>query len=315
LREAWARLAVIEAGLGSPSSKPGSARRDRYLAGLPRPSARRAAVRIRDHVRDARCEQGYRVTLRASVLGFAGAAPLGGACPSYVIRGGERTVLLDCGPGALERLWREHLLAVLDAVVISHMHADHILDLLLMSGELGRGKLRAERPALYVPTGGLEVLARLDSVFSDVPPGESRFEQTFATFEYGPEDRLAIGGLELSFAPTAHRGLCCAVRVTDGQAVVVYGADGAPSEALEQLASGADLLILEATYEDDVEAAAAQGHMTALQAGELAARAGVDRLALTHLLPGNHQRLRAIAADAFGGPIELAREGLTFELA
>jgi ribonuclease BN (tRNA processing enzyme) len=223
-------------------------------------------------------------------------------------------VLLDCGPGALERLWREHLLAELDAIVISHMHADHILDLLPMSGELGASKLKAGGPALYVPAGGVDVLARLDSVFADETPATSRFEQAFAIFEYEPDDRLAIGALQLSFAPTAHRGLCCAARVTDGQAVVVYGADGAPSEALERLATGADLLILEATYEDDLDTAAAQGHMTASQAGELAARAGVGHLVLTHLLPGSGERLRALAADAFDGPIELAREGLTFEL-
>jgi ribonuclease BN (tRNA processing enzyme) len=223
-------------------------------------------------------------------------------------------VLLDCGPGALERLWREHLLAEIGAVVISHMHADHVLDLVPMSGEVGRSKLMARRPELYVPAGGLEVLARLDSAFSEPTRAASRFEQAFASFEYEPEDRLAIGGLQLSFARTAHRGLCCAVRVTDGRAAVVYGADGAPSEGLERLATGADLLILEATYEDDAEAAAAQGHMTALQAGELAARAGAGHLVLTHLLPGRRERLLALAAEAFDGPIELAREGLSFEL-
>jgi ribonuclease BN (tRNA processing enzyme) len=254
------------------------------------------------------------VTLRASVVGFAGAAPLGGACPCYVVRGGERTVLLDCGPGALERLWRERLLAEIDAILISHMHVDHVLDLLPMSGELVRSELKAG-PALYVPSGGLEVLARLDSAFSDTAQTAGRFEEAFGTFEYEPEDRLVIGGLQLTFAPTAHRGLCCAVRLTDGHAAVVYGADGAPSEALERLASGADLLILEATYEDDADTAAAQGHMTASQAGGLAARAGAGHLVLTHLLPGRHERLRALAADAFDGPIALAREGLTFELA
>jgi ribonuclease BN (tRNA processing enzyme) len=55
--------------------------------------------------------------------------------------------------------------------------------------------------------------------------------------------------------------------------------------------------------------------MTALQAGELAARAGAAQLVLTHLLPGSHERLRALAAHAFDGPIALAQEGLTFELA
>jgi ribonuclease BN (tRNA processing enzyme) len=255
------------------------------------------------------------VTLSATILGFAGAAPLAGACPSYLVTDGETTLLLDCGPGALERLWQRELLGRLDAIVISHMHADHILDLLLMGGELGSSGLKQPPPALHVPTGGTEVLRRLDAVFSDSSAQASRFEQAFALSEYGPEDRLAIGGLQVSFAPTAHRGLCCAARVSDGRAALVYGADGAPSEAVERLARDADLLILEATYADDVRAASEQGHMTAAQAGELAARAGARRLVLTHLLPGAGEVLRALAADVYDGPVELARDGLTCELA
>jgi ribonuclease BN (tRNA processing enzyme) len=254
------------------------------------------------------------MTLRVTVLGFAGAAPLAGACPSYLVTDDETTLLLDCGSGALERLWRAGLLGDLDAIVISHMHADHILDLLLIGGELGSSMLKEPAPALHVPTGGTEVLRRLDRVFSDADARTSRFEQAFVLSEYGPEDRLAIGGLELSFAATAHRGLCCAARVSNGRAAVVYGADGAPSEAVERLAAGADLVILEATYADDVRAAAEQGHSTATQAGELAARAGARRLLLTHLLPDGGEELRALAAAAFAGPVELAREGLTYEL-
>ena len=254
------------------------------------------------------------MALRVTVLGFSGAAPLVGACPAYLVAGGERTVLLDCGPGALERLWRAGVLGELDAIVISHMHADHILDLLLMAGESGRSMLKEPVPALYVPTGGTDVLTKLDAVFSSDSPRDSRFDQAFTVSEYAPSDRLDIGGLVLSFAPTAHRGLCCAARVSDGQVSVVYGADGAPTDAVAQLASGTDLLILEATYADAARLAAEQGHMTAPQAGELATRAGAARLVLTHLLPGDPEALRALAARTFEGPVEVAREGLTYEL-
>jgi len=254
--------------------------------------------------------------LRVTVLGFAGAAPLEGACSSYVVTDADATVLLDCGPGTLERLWRMELLERLDAVVISHMHADHVLDLVLMAGELCRGMLR-ERPALYVPRGGRQVLADLDRVFSGTAARASRFDEAFVLSEYEADDRLRVGELELSFAETAHRGLCCAVRVSDGRTALVYGADGAASTAVEALARGADLLILEATYPDDRGLAAAQGHMTALQAGELAARAGARGLWLTHLLPGNQARSLELAAQAFDGDLGLAcaSEGLTLELA
>ena len=83
---------------------------------------------------------------------------------------------------------------------------------------------------------------------------------------------------------------------------------------LEALARGAELLILEATYADDLQAAAAQGHITAGQAGELASDSHVKRLMLTHLLPGEQQSLQPLAERSFAGPVDLAREGLTYEL-
>jgi ribonuclease BN (tRNA processing enzyme) len=95
---------------------------------------------------------------------------------------------------------------------------------------------------------------------------------------------------------------------------VVYGADGSPSDALADLASGADLLVLEATFADDEEAAAAHGHMTAVQAGEVAARARARRLLLTHLLPGERDALVTAAAQGFTGPIDVAVEGLTLDV-
>jgi ribonuclease BN (tRNA processing enzyme) len=74
--------------------------------------------------------------MRFDVLGFAGAAPLEGACSSYVVSTKDTTLLLDCGPGTLERLWQRELLGRIDAIVLSHMHADHVLDLVPFSGEV-----------------------------------------------------------------------------------------------------------------------------------------------------------------------------------
>lgn len=256
------------------------------------------------------------MSLRFEVLGFAGAAPLEGACSAYLVAGERGTVLLDCGPGALERVWRRGLLGRLDAIVISHMHADHILDLVPMAGEAVVALSGGRRPLLYVPREeGRNVLGSLDRALATRPRATTRFEEAFDLREYDAgADRLRIGELEITFAPTAHPRPCFAIRVTDGQAAVVYGADGSPSEPVARLAAGADLLVLEATFADDAAAAAAHGHMTAVQAGELAARAGAARLLLTHLLPGaGDDRVRG-AARAFDGPVELAAEGWYCEL-
>lgn len=247
------------------------------------------------------------------MLGFAGAAPLAGACSSYAVSDRERVVLLDCGPGSLERVWRFGLLPKLEAIVLSHMHLDHMLDLLLFSGELVREQLGQRRPALHVPANvGPDVLSAFDHVFST--SATNRFDAAFDVTEYGVADQMRIGELAITFAPTAHTAPCFAIRVSDGRASLVYGADGGPSSAVEELAAATDLLILEATFAEDAEAAAAHGHMTATQAGELAARVGAGSLLLTHLLPGAGDELVELASRNFGGRVDLAREGLLYDL-
>jgi len=85
--------------------------------------------------------------------------------------------------------------------------------------------------------------------------------------------------------------------------------------AASRLLADSDLLVLEATFADDTATAAAHGHMTATQAGELAIRARAQRLLLTHLLPSSGRELLAHARTTFHGRIDLAREGLTYDLA
>lgn len=167
------------------------------------------------------------LSLQLQVLGFAGAAPLQGACSSYAVSDRERVVLLDCGPGALERVWRFGLLEKLEAIVLSHMHLDHMLDLLLFAGELVREHTGERRPALHVPAEvGPAVLTALDSVFST--SAINRFKAAFELSSYSVGDKLWIGDLTLSFAPTAHTTSCFAIRVSDGRSSLVYGADGGP---------------------------------------------------------------------------------------
>jgi ribonuclease BN (tRNA processing enzyme) len=250
-------------------------------------------------------------------LGCAGAAPVLGACSSYAVSDGERTVLLDCGPGTLERGARLGLLPEIAAIFISHMHADHMLDLVFFAGDLGQMELgEGRRPLLYLPRGiGPRTLERLDAALAGAERSPTRFEKAFRLMEYDAGDEITVGErLRLSFALTDHPVPCFAARATDGSAALAYGADGGPSDAVEELARGVDLLVLEATYAEDRAAAAAHGHMTAAQAGELATRAGARALLLTHLLPGAGDDLIVAARRGFDGPVTLAREGLTQEL-
>ena len=119
------------------------------------------------------------MSLRVQVVGSSGAAPLEGACSVYGLSSGERVVLLDRGPCALERLWQLGLLTrARGDRDLAHIHADHILDLLLLAGEVVRASL-PRPPQLYVPEGhGSAVLRGLDRAFARSDDQPDRFAAT-----------------------------------------------------------------------------------------------------------------------------------------
>ncbi len=271
--------------------------------------------------------------LRLTVIGCSAASPRpGGACSSYLVTHGVVNVLMDCGPGSLSVLRQEINPRNLDAIVISHLHADHTLDLVPLAYGLKYGPLvgdehgpRTERLALFVPPGGKDFLIGLAKALEG-SGRDSEFWAPFAITEYDPNGALVVGGaggdthaddLTFRFAPTKHYIPCQAIKVTPlGDAprpVLVYGADSAPVESLTRFAHGADLLILEATL-DTPETPVPVGHMTPRQAGELARAAdNVRHLLLTHYW-GNipSETMIAEAHRAFDGPVSVAVERATY---
>src|SRR5204862_6077340 len=106
--------------------------------------------------------------LTLEIIGCSGAVlEPGGACSCYLVRGGGATVLLDCGPSALPRLATRLEPASVDAIFLSHMHQDHILDLLPYTRVLrAAGALRPGGPRvkLLAPPGGANTLRALAGV-------------------------------------------------------------------------------------------------------------------------------------------------------
>lgn len=268
--------------------------------------------------------------LHLTVIGCSAASPRpGGACSSYLVTSGALNVLLDCGPGALSILRQEINPRNLDAIVLSHLHADHTLDLVPLAYGLKYGppadderKSREERLALFVPPGGIAFLNGLAAVLESGSDG-SAFWSSFDIREYDPNGTLIVGGggdyLNFKFAPTKHYVPCWAIKVfAPGESagpVLVYGADSAPVESLREFAHGADLLILEATLSEP-ETPAPIGHMTPRQAGQLATAAGgVRALLLTHYW--GHVPPEQIIAEAravFQGEVTLATEHAQFDV-
>lgn len=252
--------------------------------------------------------------LRLKVLGAGPAWPNpGGACSGYLVSAGDDHVLIECGFGIVGRLREALPLDRLRAVVISHLHADHFMDLVPLRYGLRYGGLRADpRLPLFAPPGATDFFATLGRALD----GDERFfDGTYALREYAPAAPLQLGPFGFSFARVKHYVPSYAMAIR-ASGTLAFSADAAPCSSLVDLARGADLFLCEGAInrrEDDDPSPDNRGHMTPLEAAELGRAAGVARLLLTHYRSdANRDEVLGSARAAFGGPLEFAVEGRTY---
>jgi len=230
-----------------------------------------------------------------------------GACSGYQVElGSGRRLLIDCGNGVFGKLRRHGDYERIDAVVLSHLHADHMLDLVPFAYALSYGpQLRSGPPELHAPPGARDALRRLCGSWGS----ETLIERAFELREYDPPAPLALlGEAGVRFALVPHYVPSYALELAAGGRRLVFSADCGPNDALVELARDAHLLLVEATLEQpDREDHA---HMTAAEAGAIGARAGAQRLLLTHYSDMlDPAEMRAQAEATFGAAVELAVEG------
>jgi ribonuclease BN (tRNA processing enzyme) len=242
-----------------------------------------------------------------------------GACSGYLLELAGRSLLIDCGSGVFAKLRSHHDYARIDAVIVSHLHADHTLDLVPYAYALTVGPpLRADRPLLHAPPGARDAWRRLCSAWGS----ETLIEDAFELREYDPGGELELDGVRVRFQPVPHYVPAYALELRcngeDGR--LVFSSDCGPNEELVEFARGAELLLIEATrldqpLRDDEDPNEPPGHLTAADAGAIGRRSGVGRLVLTHFSDQlDPDQIRAQAQAAFGRPVELAREGERYEI-
>jgi ribonuclease BN (tRNA processing enzyme) len=253
--------------------------------------------------------------VKITVLGKSPAwQDAGGACSGYLVEEDGCRLLLDCGNGVFGKL-RQHVdYAEVDAVVITHLHADHCIDLIPYSYALSYSpRARAfphPRPALHLPPGGRDVFRQIAGAWNT----PELVEQAFCMFEYDPAAQLDLGPLQIRFHEVPHFIRTHAVEIRGASGRFVFGADCRPNAELVEFARGADLLMLEATL-DEPEQGEHRGHLTWREAGEHGAAAGARRLVLTHIAAdADLVRARADAEDAFGGAVQIAEDGAVYTL-
>jgi ribonuclease BN (tRNA processing enzyme) len=240
----------------------------------------------------------------------------GGAGSGYLLRNDSTAIQIEAGSGTFGRLRATLPVDQLDAVVISHVHGDHFLDLVPLCYGLRYGKIRGGKPLpVYVPPG----CSRFLSDFARVLNGEPDFfSGTFELHEYPTEAAFTIGSITFRAHRVQHYIASHALHCDVG-AGFVFSGDSAPCDELVNAARGAATLLCEAALtdrSDDAPNPAERGHLTPGEAAQVAERAGVRRLILTHFRT-DIQGYESVAAEArahFSGQLTLAREKRTYIL-
>jgi ribonuclease BN (tRNA processing enzyme) len=231
-----------------------------------------------------------------TVLGTDGSYPgPGGSNSGYLLQAGEFATWMDTGPGTMANLQLHLPLERLDAVVVSHAHPDHWSDLeglyVAMRYFLGRKGL-----PIYAPEG-----------LRDLMVGESP-DGTFDWRVIADGEIAQLGPARWNWSRTDHPVETLASRVEVGGRALAYSADTGPAWELSSLGEGIQLALVEATMTLQEEGTIQ--HLSARQAGRTAAKAGAERLLITHFAPPIDRAVAlAEATAAFGGPVEVAEVG------
>jgi ribonuclease BN (tRNA processing enzyme) len=238
------------------------------------------------------------------VLGSDGTWPrAGGAASGYLVRHDGFTMWVDAGTGTMANLQRHAGVLDVDALVISHAHADHFVDVYpFFYARLFDPAGPATLP-LYGPTGFLEFASRILS-----NGGTDDLHQVFDWHPIEPGATFEAGPFRVATAPMRHPVPTLGMRFEANGSALAYSADTGPTDELVSLAHGADLLLAEATMLE-ATTRSSELHLSGAQAGEHAARADAGRLMLTHIRTTDRERLAELAGDAFGRSVELAELG------
>ncbi|GAB3562630.1 MBL fold metallo-hydrolase [Amycolatopsis endophytica] len=260
--------------------------------------------------------------MQLTVLGCRSGMPAAGSPSSgYLVETGRTRLLLDCGPGIATALSASA--GPLDGVVITHLHLDHCHDLLPLGKSLLRPLLRFpgapepggefERVPLLVPAGAKELFERWALLFpiSSMPVLNRAFEVAFDVREYEPGERFELGDCVIELHGLVHASPNCGIRVSHGDRTLAYTGDTGMTDALVKLAANADVLLSEATLREADQTD--HGHLSAAEAGRVAAAAGAGELVLTHFVSTDPAWLHGLLTEAtaeFDGPVRLAEPGM-----
>lgn len=261
-------------------------------------------------------------TVRLTVLGCSGSVPgpdipASGYLISDDIDDNPIRLVVDLGNGTLARLQTIVDPFAIDALLFSHLHSDHCADFSVLT-VLRRYhpappyNTRAHRLPVYGPS---DTCGRLTAAYACNAEeiAETKLTEVFE-FHQHTTTPVDIAGFTVTATPVDHVCEAYGMRIERGARSIAYTGDTGPCDALDALADGVDTLLAEAAWTDHPSRPTGL-HLSGRQAGELAARAGVGRLVVTHVQPWvDASAVLAEAKAAFQGDVVLAAPGAVFEI-
>lgn len=240
------------------------------------------------------------MTVKLTCLGCWGAYPEGGSAnSSFLLEEDGFYLLIDCGSGVLSQLGQVIPIERLSSLILSHYHHDHVADVgclqyaMLIQHQLGK---RDQPLPIYAHGEGENIIHNLS------------YKQYTEARQIFADQPIQIGPWKVEFCPTNHTAYCLAMKFTGKDHTIVYTADTGWCDELVDFAKGVDTLICESSLYKE-QKGQVEGHLTAAEAGELAAKASVKQLILTHLPHyGNQTELVEQAREVFSGSVELTKE-------
>jgi ribonuclease BN (tRNA processing enzyme) len=248
--------------------------------------------------------------MRLRVLGSSGGYPAPGNPNSgFLLEHGAAKLWLDAGTGTFAELQRAVDFTRIDALLVSHAHADHCADIYPLHVAIRYGLDNGFKLPLYAPPGALELLGGLLG-----PEGARSLREAFEVHEIDAGKEVEIAGVRLTFLRTDHPIHTLAMRAETAEGTLTYSADTGPNVDLAGFARGSDLLLCEANYQD--VRMGVPLHLSARQAAGIAAQAGARELAITHVWPTLDPRVSVREARETAGalPIRWAGRGEVFEI-
>jgi ribonuclease BN (tRNA processing enzyme) len=241
--------------------------------------------------------------VQLTVLGCCGAWPtVGAAASGYLLQHSGFRLLLEIGYAVLPRLQAYIDVTDVDAVIVSHGHPDHCVDL----NPLLRARVLRDDPPpplpVFAPSGALDAVLALDR------PG--MLDDAYTMTEIDDGNSIDVGPFHVETRMLPHWVPNIGLRVIADDASLAYTGDSGPSPAMTALARNADLLLAEASFVEEVPHDSIEHLSSAEHRGRLGTEARVRQLMLTHLLPGTDASASAAAAQRrFRGPVTVARPG------